>query len=134
MVPLATRVFIYITLQDADRQFLKVPEGFTGRFLTADELHALAATGEYEISKEFLSGALGKGDECYALLQGSRVGAFGWYSRLPTAVNDELTLHFDPAYVYMYFGYTHRDYRGKRLHAFGIPKLSADRLAPSPAH
>lgn len=116
----ATLVCIYITLQDADRQFLKLPEGFRGRFRAADELHALATTGDYEISKEFLSGALRKGDECYALLQGSRVAAFGWYSRLATAVNDEQTLHFDPAYVYMYFGYTHPDYRGKRLHAFGM--------------
>jgi len=120
VVPNATLVCIYITLQDADRQFLKMPEGFTGRFLAADELHALAATGEYEVSREFLSGALGKGDECYALLQGGRVAAFGWYSRRATAVNEELTLHFDPAYVYMYFGYTHPDYRGKRLHAFGM--------------
>lgn len=120
VVPHSTLVFIYINLQDAAKQFLKVPEGFTGRFLTEAELQALAATGEYEISKEFLSGALEKGDECYALLEGSRVAAFGWYSRRPTAVNEELTLHFDPAYVYMYFGYTHADYRGKRLHAFGM--------------
>lgn len=117
---------VYITLQDADRQFVKVPEGFTGKFLAADELHALATTGEYEISREFLSGALEKGDECYALLQGSHVAAFGWYSRLATAVNDELTLHFDPAYVYMYFGYTHPDYRGKRLHAFGMTHALRD--------
>ena len=120
VVPHTTLVCIYITLQDADKQYLKVPESFAGRFLAADELHALAAAGEYGISKEFLSGALAKGDACYALLQGSRVAAFGWYSRQATAVNDELTLHFDPAYVYMYFGYTHPDYRGKRLHAFGM--------------
>ena len=120
VVPHTTLVCIYITLQDADKQFLKVPDGFTGRFLSADELHTLAAAGEYGISKEFFSGALAKGDECYALLQGSRVAAFGWYSRLATAVNEELTLYFDLAYVYMYFGYTHPDYRGKRLHAFGM--------------
>jgi hypothetical protein len=57
VVPHATLVCVYITLQDADRQFLKVPEGFTGRFLAEDERQALATTGEYEISKEFLSGA-----------------------------------------------------------------------------
>ena len=120
VVPHTTLVCIYITLQVPDKQFLKVPEGLTGRFLAADELHALTAICEYGISKEFLSDALAKGDECYALLQGSRVVTFGWYSRQATAVNEELTLHFDPAYVYMYFGYTHPDYRGKRLHAFGM--------------
>lgn len=77
VVPHTTLVCIYITLQDADKQYLKVPESFAGRFLAADELHALTAAGEYGISKEFLSGALQKGDERYALLQGNRVAAFG---------------------------------------------------------
>lgn len=92
---------------------------FRAGFATQDEL--LAHTGaEYEMSPAFVRESLGKGDECYALFDGDRLASFGWYSNQPTLISDRLLLHFDPSWVYMYKGYTHPDYRGKRLHGIGM--------------
>jgi hypothetical protein len=95
------------------------PGSFRADFATREEL--LARTGdEYEMSPSFVRDALSKGDECFALYDGDRLASFGWYSNQPTLISDGLLLHFDPSWVYMYKGYTHPDYRGKRLHGIGM--------------
>jgi hypothetical protein len=45
---------------------------------------------------------------------------YGWYSDLPTPIDEHFVFHFDRAYTYMYGGYTLPAYRGKRLHAVGM--------------
>ena len=55
-------------------------------------------------------------------MDGDFLASYGWYSTKPTAISDELNLHFDPQWVYMYKGYTHPSYRGQRLHAIGMAK------------
>jgi hypothetical protein len=88
-------------------------------FARPDEILA-AATPEYEMGEGFAREALGKGDECFALFDGDRLASFGWYSNQPTRISGGLVLRFDPAWVYMYKGFTHPDYRGKRLHGIGM--------------
>jgi hypothetical protein len=61
-----------------------------------------------------------RGDRCYALFDGESLAAYGWYSNLPTPIDEHFVLHFDRAYTYMYGGYTLPAYRGKRLHAVGM--------------
>ena len=90
------------------------------RFLSAQELETISVQSEYGMSKAFLVEALTKGDECYAILDGNTLACFGWYSRKPTRINQDLILEFDPDYAYMYFGFTHPRYRGKRLHALDM--------------
>jgi hypothetical protein len=48
--------------------------------------------------------------------------SIGWYSNKPTQVSDELVLHFDRAWMYMYKGYTLKSHRGKRLHGVGMSR------------
>jgi hypothetical protein len=93
--------------------------GFTARFAGKSELLAKAGP-EYELNEEMIEAALRKGDDCFAIFDGSRLASFGWYSNQPTHITDDLVLHFDPAWVYMYKGFTHPDYRGKRLHGIGM--------------
>ncbi len=93
--------------------------GFRAGFAHRDEVLA-AATAEYEMTPAFAEEALDKGDECFALFDGDRLASFGWYSNQPTRISDGLVLRFDPAWVYMYKGFTHPDYRGKRLHGIGM--------------
>jgi len=92
---------------------------FAARFATRDEVLA-SCSDEFEMSPDFAREALDKGDECFALWDGHRLAIFGWYSNQPTHISDGLVLHFDPAWVYMYKGFTHPDYRGKRLHGIGM--------------
>lgn len=46
--------------------------------------------------------------------------SYGWYSTRPTEAGPGLVLHFDPAYAYMYKGFTLPRFRGHRLHAIGM--------------
>jgi hypothetical protein len=108
-------------LSDIDRSLLEAP-GLESRFATREELLAALARPEIaeEMSAEFVESALERGDECFALFDGDALVSFGWYSTQPTAIADDLRLHFDPAWVYMYKGYTVPAYRGQRLHGIGM--------------
>lgn len=100
------------------------PGRFAARFAGRDELVAAAAVDHYEMSPEFVDQAFDAGDECFAIFdltdKGERLASFGWYSNRPTPISSTMVLHFDPAWVYMYKGFTHPDYRGKRLHGIGM--------------
>lgn len=103
-----------------DASLLDAP-GFECRFAGEDELIRYAGSGEHEFSPAFLRRAFGRGDRCYAIWDGAgNLASHGWYSNLPTAIDDEFELHFERAYTYMYKGFTLPAYRGKRLHAVGM--------------
>ena len=110
-----------IKIDKVNAEFLKCDDRFRGAFLDRATLTEFTKTPEYELSKEFLDKAFAKGDECYGFLDGNRLAAYGWYSNKPTEIGERgLILSFDPRYIYMYKGFTHTDYRGKRLHAVGM--------------
>src|SRR5258708_6874298 len=94
--------------------------GFTGRFFDEERLREYAQDGANQMTPEFLRGALARGDRCYALFDGGTLAAYGGYSDLPSALDEHFVLHFDPAWTYMYKGYTLPASRGKRLHAVGM--------------
>ena len=94
-----------------------VPTDLTAGFLDRDTLRRLSAHAQYDLSPGFLDAALSKGDECYAIMDGARLAAYGWYARTPTSVSEHLEARFDDAYVYMYKALTLEPYRGRRLHA-----------------
>jgi hypothetical protein len=77
------------------------------------------------LTRAFVDTALAKGDDVFTIFDGATCAAFGWYSRRPTIIRDDLELRFDPRWVYMYHGYTRPEYRGERLHALGIARAVA---------
>lgn len=107
--------------RDIDPAFFEAG-GLEARWAT--EREALATAEDAELGREssaaFVRGALAKGDRCFALFDDNRIVSLGWYSMKPTQLDDELVLHFDPAWAYMYKGYTLHGYRGRRLHAIGM--------------
>lgn len=103
------------------REYLTDPLPYEARFLNDDELMRFARR-EPTLGEEFTRDALARGDRCFGILDGDRLAAYGWYSSRPTAACADLYLHFDPAYVYMYKGFTHPDYRGQRLHGIGMAR------------
>lgn len=93
-------------------------------------LRAFARDPENELSAEFLDQALQRGDQCYGIVDRGRLAAYGWYAFGPTPIGlPGVVLHYRSGYVYMYKGFTHRDYRGKRLHAIGMTRALAHYLA-----
>lgn len=115
-----------VTMDTLDHSYLKGDPKYTFRFLTHNELHHYANNAQNKISKSFLDKAFSKGDFCYAVLEGSKLASYGWYSSKPTLINKELELIFDPKWIYMYKGYTLPEFRGQRLHAIGMARSLAD--------
>lgn len=109
-----------MTIEAADPGFLKSVNGYVCEFLDREKLMELSKNQAYDLGRKFLDEALGKGDECFAILDGDRLASYGWYSNMPTRINDGLEFHFNDRYIYMYNGFTHPDYRGQRLHAIGM--------------
>ena len=109
-----------VRLRDVIDPALFEAPGFDGRFTGEDELARFAANGEHDLSAQFLREARARGDRCYALFDGQALAAYGWYSNLPTAIDQHFVLRFSPDWTYMYKGYTAPGYRGRRLHAVGM--------------
>jgi hypothetical protein len=108
---------------DIDPRMFESP-GYQARFASRAELLAATAGAEVaaEMSADFVDEALARGDQCFALFddRDGTMASFGWYSSQPTPIASDLRLRFDPAWVYMYKGYTLRSHRGKRLHGIGM--------------
>lgn len=111
-----------VTMDTLDPQFLIGDDKYTYKFLTESELREFSKDPKYQMSKNFLDLALAKKDFCFAVLDQGVLASFGWYSKKPTNINNDLILSFKDSYVYMYKGYTSEDYRGQRLHAIGMAK------------
>ncbi|HEX5092476.1 MAG TPA: GNAT family N-acetyltransferase, partial [Burkholderiales bacterium] len=101
--------------------FLDCP--YAARLLDEAELREFARDPASELSAEFLDQALARGDQCYAIVDGGRLAAYGWYAFGPTPLGPPgVTVQFRRGWVYMYKGFTDPAYRGQRLHAIGMTR------------
>ena len=109
-----------VYIDSVDERFLSPPWTYTAGFLAADVLADYTGQTEYDLPHSFVRRALAVNDECFAIRDGDRLAAYGWYSSNENHFSDELTLRFSGEWVYMYRGFTHPAYRGQRLHAIGM--------------
>ena len=117
-VPL--QIFRGVAIGRVNPAFVNYPDGYTGLFLNERMLRTLAADPGSQMSRDFVDEALSKGDQCYGLMHGTALAAYGWYSKRPTTTGPDMRVHFSDDYVYMFKGFTHPEHRGKRLHAIGM--------------
>jgi len=113
-----------LTLGTVDRSFLDADASGWG-FLDRETLLACVGARALDMNEAFVEQATGRGDRCYGVMIGDELASYGWYSTRPTPVTDDLILHFDPSYAYMYKGYTRSEHRGKRLHGIGMARALA---------
>lgn len=109
-----------------DKAFLRLDPPYEAVFLDASDLRRYAARPEYDLPETFVRRALAARDECLAIRAGDELAAYGWYSTRANHFSDDLTLHFDPRWVYMYRGFTNPAHRGRRLHAIGMTMALAE--------
>lgn len=109
-----------LTVDGIDPQYLEEQQGFEYKFLDNGELLHYAQDPANDMDADFIGAALLKGDKCFGILENGNLASYGWYSNEHTDIDDELKLCFDKKWTYMYKGYTKLDYRGKRLHAYGM--------------
>lgn len=114
------KILIGMKITAVNAEYLPANRQYRYQFLDKASLLRYCEDSAYELSREFLDEALAKGDECLAVLAGDTLASYGWYSRKPTKISDDLALHFLPDHVYMYKGFTHDSFRGQRLHAIGM--------------
>ena len=115
------RILRAVAIATPDPKALERRPEYSYGFLSRALLLSFAVDPQYEMNEEFLRRALAKNDRCYGVVAGDTLASYGWYSTSPTvALTDDLELQFDPAYVYMYKGFTQERYRGQRLHATGM--------------
>lgn len=95
--------------------------GFSTRFLSPEEMWALAVDPAHQLPGDFVRQAIERGDHCHAFFdeQGA-LAAYGWYSNQRTPLDEHFELRFDPGWTYMYKGFVLPAYRGQRLHAVGM--------------
>ncbi|HVY45686.1 MAG TPA: hypothetical protein VHB21_07395 [Minicystis sp.] len=117
-----------LTMDTLDRSYLEGP-GFTWGFLGEAALLDKARAEGADLDEAFVRDAMAHGDRCYAALDGDTLASYGFYSTRPTPIDEHAVLHFDPAYAYMYKGFTRPAYRGKRLHGIGMARATAELVA-----
>ena len=111
---------IELTLPDLAPQYRQLKTSLKPTEIGFEFLEGYGNKAEYSLSDEFLRKAKEKQDRCYGFIENDKIVAHGWYSDKPTIVDDGLELSFDHRHVYMYNGFTHPEYRGKRLHSIGM--------------
>ncbi len=122
VLPLRILKGMTAVMADVDRRLFDTG-GFTVRIASPAELRAAAPMRPWdvEMSPAFVERALARGDECVVIFDGDLLVSIGWYARGPTTpISDSLALAFDPAWTYMYKGFTLESHRGKRLHGIGM--------------
>jgi hypothetical protein len=110
-----------VFVERPDPAFIECP--YQPLLLDEAALRRFAGDPANEMSREFIDEATARGDQCYAICDGERLAAYGWYAFGATPIGiPGVLLHYSPGYVYMYKGFTHADYRGQRLHAIGMTR------------
>jgi ribosomal protein S18 acetylase RimI-like enzyme len=113
-------------IDTVDDAFLELDRPYEAGFLDAEALLRYAGRPHYDLPESFVRRALSAHDECFAIRVSDELAAYGWYATRANHFSDELTLHFDRRWVYMYRGYTNPEYRGRRLHAIGMTMALAE--------
>ncbi len=130
---LCLEVVEMVWLDVADLPMSLVPDPqFECRFLTPAEVARFAQDSVNEIEPEFVRRAEVGRDRCFAILDGERLAAYGWYAL--RSIEPEHSYGVGMSYpddvAYMYKGLTMPDYRGRRLHGIGMA-LALRELAAS---
>jgi hypothetical protein len=122
VVPVRMLCTMKLTLEGLDKKYLELPSGMRGSFLDEASLLDRSRDPELDLEADMVRRSLQDGDRCYGILSGDTLASYGWYSKRPTMMTDDLRFHFDPDYVYMFKGFTLPAFRGKRLHAIGMAR------------
>lgn len=119
LVRKASLSFVHTFLLDEEgMRFSGTDSSFTTRFLTPAEVRHFGADPVNGLTPEFVDRAEAGLDLCYAAFHGDRLASYGWYAlhsiEAEHAAGAALGLPHNIAYTYK--GYTHPDFRGRRLY------------------
>ena len=101
---------------------LKSNSQFEFRFLSPEEVCDFAADPSNDLDESMTVRSADGRDFCFAALSDGRLAAYGWYAleSIEPDHNFGVAMSYPPKVAYMYKGFTHPDFRGKRLHGVGM--------------
>lgn len=101
---------------------LDLPDDTEMRFLTPAEVERFAQDPANDFVESHVAKAHAGTDLCFAALVDGRLASYGWYTLgRAFAIGDHDMLMRGPANAaYMHSGFTHPDFRGRRLHGIGM--------------
>jgi len=106
---------------DADRlpDWILPDPGLEFRFLEPEEVRWLAEDPDYELEAAMAEEIEHGTDFCFGAFAEGRLATYGWYSLGGVDGSHAMgvAMSFPPDVAYMYKGFTHPDFRGRRLHA-----------------
>jgi ribosomal protein S18 acetylase RimI-like enzyme len=94
--------------------------GFDCRFLDPEEIRSFSSDPTNDLSGEMADRAAGLRDLCFASVskENGRLAAYGWYALecIEPEHNVGVAMSYPSDVAHMYKGFTHPNFRGKRLH------------------
>lgn len=120
------RILRALLAVQADVSPALLPSGeFSARWATEAELREAARSPEWqlEMTQASIDQHLTRGEECFAVFHRGVIVTLAWYARKPVPVTSEMTMHFDPEWVYVHRAHTVPAYRG--LHLNGAAMTAA---------
>lgn len=101
---------------------LDLPDDTEMRFLTPAEVEQFAQDSANDFVESHVAKAHAGIDLCFAALVDGRLASYGWYTLGRSfAIGDNDILMRGPSNAaYMHSGFTHPDFRGRRLHGIGM--------------
>lgn len=101
---------------------LDLPADTEMRFLSPSEVEDFARTPENDLSESLVQRAFDGTDLCFAGLVNGQLASYGWYSLAREVPADDfgLMMSVPKNASYMHNGFTHPDFRGRRLHGIGM--------------
>ncbi len=92
------------------------------RFLTPEEVRCFEDDPDYELEAS-MAGQIERGSNlCFGVLSGGTLAAYGWYALggVDGANASGVAMSFPSDVACMYKGFTHPNFRGRRLHALAM--------------
>ena len=101
---------------------LDLPDDTAMRFLTPAEVEAFAQDPANEFVPSHVEKAHAGTALCFAALVDGRLASYGWYTlgRAFAIGDNNLFMRGPSNAAYMHSGFTHPDFRGRRLHGIGM--------------
>ena len=108
---------------------------FSFRFLTSEDIRSFAADPVNELDDCMADRVATGRDLCFGVLSADRLAGYGWCAlhSVEGAHTGGVSISFPPRMGYMYKGFTHPDYRGRRLNGLRMA-LAARALAEQGVH
>lgn len=101
---------------------LDIPDDTAMRFLTPAEVETFAQDPANEFVPSHVEKAHAGTDLCFAAIVDGRLASYGWYTlgRAFAIGDNDLFMRGPSNAAYMHSGFTHPDFRGRRLHGIGM--------------